>query len=354
MIKTESLLKELFENPKNIVLVTDEQFIIRYASDTIESVFGVSPYSLLGKNAFDFVSEDKREAWRNCLIQKNGNVSDEISLKALHGRKVYFDVTVTNHVDHEAIHGIVIFLHDVTERKEAHQDLEDANNHLDHFIFKTTHDLRAPLHSALGLVKLAESADENDRDHYIGLIKKSLFKLDALIEEVNSFYKNDKLAVVQEQVDLEKIFKTELDYLKNLPGAEQIRFNFIYKGSSDLFSDSIRLKTIITNILSNSIKYMDPRKLEKSITLEAEVNETECTITITDNGLGIESQHLGKIFDMFYRATSQNNGTGLGLYIVKDTVDRLKGAIEVQSQAGKGTTFVIKLPNFITVPSVLN
>src|SRR3954468_10163595 len=101
MIKTESLLKELFENPKNVVLVTDEQFKIRYASDTIESVFGINPYSILGKNAFDFVSEDKREAWKKCIVEARGSASDEISFKTLDGKKVHFDVTVTNHVNNE-------------------------------------------------------------------------------------------------------------------------------------------------------------------------------------------------------------------------------------------------------------
>ncbi len=351
MIKTESLLKELFGNPKNIVLVTDEQFKIRYASDTIEAVFGINPYSILGKNAFDFVSEDKREVWKKC-IESKGSSSDEISFKTIDGRKIHFDVTVTDHVANEAIHGMVILLHDVTERQEAHQELESANNHLDHFIFKTTHDLRAPLHSAMGLIKLAETADAKDRDRYISLIGKSLQKLDSLIEEVNNFYKNDRLAIVNEQIDLEKLFRAELENLKNLPGAEGIRFDFVFKGTSELVSDPIRLKTIITNILSNSIKYTDPRKQDRFIMLEAEVDESECRLKITDNGVGIEERHLGKIFEIFYRGTSESHGTGLGLYIVKDTVDRLNGKVDVTSQVGKGTTFEIKIPNTIAETTV--
>jgi len=352
MIKTESLLKELFENPKNIVLVTDEQFKIRYASDTIESVFGINPYSILGKNAFDFVSEDKREVWKKCIVEARGSASDEISFKTLDGKKVHFDVTVTNHVNNEAIHGIVIFLHDVTERKQAQQELEDANNHLDHFIFKTTHDLRAPLHSAMGLIKLAQTAQAEDRDKYIGLIGTSLQKLDGLIEEVNSFYKNDRLALANEQIDLEKLVQSELENLKNLPGAEGIRFNFQLEGVSDLFSDPIRIKTILTNILSNSIKYIDPYKKDPFIAIGASVSKDEFKIRITDNGLGIAEQHLGKIFDMFYRGTSDSHGTGLGLYIVKDTIDRLKGKVEVHSRVGEGTVFEIRLPNLMEEPSL--
>jgi len=354
MIKTESLLKELFENPKNIVLVTDENYSIRYISDTVESIFGVRPYSLLGKNAFDFVSSDKREDWTNCIKGATGKKSDEISLKTPDGRKVYFDVTVTNHVANESIRGLVIFLHDITDQRLAQQELENANNHLDHFIFKTTHDLRAPLHSALGLVKLAEASNGEERDKYIGLIKNSLQKLDSFIEEVNSFYKNDKLAVTRDNIDLENMFRMELDYLRNLPGAEGVRFEFIFNSTIDLYSDPIRLKTIITNILSNSIKYSDQRKHDRFIKLEAEVDAEHCVIKITDNGIGIDGKYLEKIFDIFYRANTGTQGTGLGLYIVKDTVERLLGKIEVQSKLGKGTTFTIILPNFVSEAPVLN
>lgn len=353
MVKTESLLKELFENPKNIVLVTDENYSIRYISDTVETIFGIRPYSLLGKNAFDFVSSEKRADWSKCLNEAKGNKTDEICLKAADGRKIYFDVTVTNHVSNESIKGLVIFLHDITDQRLTQLELENANHHLDHFIFKTTHDLRAPLHSALGLVNLAENSEGKERDKYIGLIKTSLQKLDSFIEEVNSFYKNDKLAVSREVIDLETLFRVELDYLRNLPGAEGIQIDFILNSKTDLYSDSIRLKTIVTNILSNSIKYSDQRKHNRFIRLDAEVETDHCTVTITDNGVGIDGRYLDKIFDIFYRANTETQGTGLGLYIVKDTVERLQGKIEVQSKLGKGTVFTITLPNFVAEPAVL-
>jgi PAS domain S-box-containing protein len=125
MIKTESLLKRLFENPKNVVLVTDEQYNIRYASSTVESIFGVNPVSILGKNGFDFVPEPKREEFREFLTKSNGNKSGEINLRTTSGDEVFFEVTVTNHVDHDEIRGMVVFLYDITERLENQQKLEN-------------------------------------------------------------------------------------------------------------------------------------------------------------------------------------------------------------------------------------
>jgi PAS domain S-box-containing protein len=347
MIKTEALLAKLFENSKSILLVTDEKFNIRYISSSIESFFGLQAFSVLGKNAFDFVTENNREAWRNCILESNGNKSSEIFLVTPSGKELYFDVTVTNHISHREIRGMVVIMHDITERKLKHKNLEKTNDQLDHFIFKTIHDLRAPIHSAIGLIDLTRGSSLEEKEHYISLIKSNLQKLDSFINELSSFYINEKLAVVRKKIDFDSVFEQEREFLQNLPGADEITCEYDFRASCDFFSDPLRLKTILTNILSNSIKYSDPFKDNRFIHVSAQVDELICRIVIHDNGLGIDEQHLGSIFDMFFRSHTQIQGTGLGLYIVKDTVDRLQGEIEVKSKIGVGTTFTVTLPNFI-------
>ena len=132
-----------------------------------------------------------------------------------------------------------------------------------------------------------------------------------------------------------------------MPEASGIKIEFLCESENSLHSDVIRLKTILTNILSNSIKYSDRNKSHRFIKVKASVSESICMITVEDNGLGIEPQYLNKIFDMYFRAHANIKGTGLGLYIVKDTIDRLQGKIEVESEPGKGTKFHIELPNFV-------
>ena len=352
MIKTESLLEELFDNSKNMVLVTDERFSIRYVSSNVETIFGVKPYSLLGKNAFEFAPSDKREMWQNCIQQTLKSKSSEIALTTPAGKELHFEVTFTNHVNHNEIRGVVVLLHDITERKLAHRELLKTNDHLDHFIFKTVHDLQAPLQSTLGLIGLAETSSANERDHYLKMIKSSLQRLDSFIVELNGFFKNEKLAIQNEKIDFESIFKEELSILKDMPEARDIKIDFSLNANAPLYSDVIRLKTILTNILSNSIKYSDRDKANRFIKVEAQITEKACSIIIEDNGLGIKSQYLDKIFDMYFRAHTNLKGTGLGLYIVKDTIDRLQGTIEVESQYGIGTKFRVELPNFIPAPVV--
>lgn len=354
MIKTEDLLSVVVSGPRSIVLVTDEQYRIRYASLTVKTIFDIEPYSLLGKNALNLVPPNQREKWQQCLAESNNNGHQEISLPTRKGEERFFDVTVSNHMANDQIRGVVVCMLDITDRKSELKKLETANHHLDHFIFKTTHDLRAPINSALGLVNLAEKASEEDRTKYLGLIKSSLLRLESFIEEVNSFYKNEKLAILNEQVDIAELLKTEVETLENQPEAAGIHISVsVVEDAKSLYTDPIRLQTIITNILSNSIKYSDPQKENRFIRVVATVMPQVLQLEVEDNGVGIEAAHRDKIFDMFYRGHSQSKGTGLGLYIVKDTIDRLGGVIHLRSQPGQGTTFYVQVPNKIPEP-VLN
>ena len=346
MIETENLLKRLFENPRNVVLVTDEQYNIRYASSTVETIFGINPVSILGKNGFDFVPEEKRVEWRECLSHADGNGSGEITLQTNNGGEVFFDVTVTNHMDHDEIRGMVVFMHDITERQLLQKKLENKNHHLDHFIYKTTHDLRAPLKSALGLVQLAELEPE-EYMKYLGLIKSSLVRLDTMIDEMSNLFKNEKMAIQNDRIDIRQMIDREIENLHNMPEAEEIRFDVFVDSDVPFYSDPLRVKTIVSNLLSNAIKYSDPQKMRKYIQVSAHVFADWLFMTFEDNGIGIDNEHQEKIFDLFYRVSADKKGTGLGLYIVKDTIDRLNGKIYVKSKRGESTSFTITLPNTI-------
>ncbi|HEY0770267.1 MAG TPA: HAMP domain-containing sensor histidine kinase, partial [Sphingobacteriaceae bacterium] len=130
----------------------------------------------------------------------------------------------------------------------------------------------------------------------------------------------------------------------------KIQISVKTEADHELYTDSVRLKTIVGNILSNAVKYFDARKAEPFIRINVFITEEICELRFTDNGIGIEPEYIEKIFDLFFRATAQAQGTGLGLFIVKDTVERLKGTIEVESTPGQGTTFIVNVPNQILQP----
>lgn len=345
MIKSENLLQELFEDSGAVVLVTDEKYNIRYSSSAVQSILGLEPISIAGKNIFEFVPIENRKRWKEYLEQANNSNRSEIHLKSTKGEDLYFDVSVANRIAHHEIQGMVIMLHDITERKRQHFQLKKENEHLDEFIFKTTHDLRSPIHSVMGLLNLLENAAENERAKYLQMARNSLVKLESLIDEVNNFYKVDKMAIANEKIDFKKLLEGEIALLKDHPKAQNINFELKCDVRSALFSDPLRLKTIVGNILSNAVKYSDSKKPSSFIHVETEIKNDRMALTISDNGIGIAQENLGKIFDIFFRATTEASGTGLGLHIVKDTIERLNGTIEVQSQLAIGTRFKIYLPN---------
>jgi signal transduction histidine kinase len=99
------------------------------------------------------------------------------------------------------------------------------------------------------------------------------------------------------------------------------------------------------NLLSNAIKFSDRHKNKPYVKVSVLPGETEAKIVVSDNGVGIQEKYLGDIFKMFYRGNDTGTGTGLGLYIVKEVVEKLGGTISVESYPGTGSSFLVTVPN---------
>ncbi|MCX7637977.1 MAG: HAMP domain-containing histidine kinase, partial [Cyclobacteriaceae bacterium] len=257
----------------------------------------------------------------------------------------YFDVTAYRINHHNEDGGQVLQLHNVTPYKKKTQELISSNKQLDQVIYKTTHDLRAPIMSALGLITLAEQSPEPQRLEYLALIRRSLNKLNTFIEEMHHFYRTGKMAIQQQLIVWEELVQEELDDQRMTYHPDKVRIEVNIHQPVDFCSDKLRVKTILTNLLTNAIKYADTRKPKHLIQINVSVTEKEAVLSVKDNGIGIEKQYQNRIFDMFFRATTQAHGSGLGLFILRDTVERLHGKIELQSEPGQGSEFIVYLPN---------
>jgi PAS domain S-box-containing protein len=343
----EGMFRELVENSNDINVVVDKDLYIRYISSSVADAFNVKPVSLLGKKISDYVSLEKIALWKQKLHSDVTTLTDEIEIIRADGQKVNFEIRVSNMLNHYTVQGLVLELNDITDVKRREDELIRSNLQLDQVIFKTTHDLKAPLMSAIGLVNIAEKAPNIEKDAYINLIKKSLLKLNAFIEEMNNFYRNDKMEVQREKINLTKVLHDELENLETF-GLRDIDFSIDIDQRTDFVSDIVRVKTIVTNILSNAIKYTDKKKANPFVKIMARVDDKYCDLCFEDNGIGIEPAYKEKIFELFFRASDQVQGSGLGLFIVKDTIERLQGTIQVMSSVGEGTIFQIRIPNRLT------
>ncbi|MEM6524376.1 MAG: HAMP domain-containing sensor histidine kinase [Bacteroidota bacterium] len=221
--------------------------------------------------------------------------------------------------------------------------LKDTNADLDRFLYSTSHDLRAPIASVLGLTHVAKlETDNSDTAHYFDKIEERVKKLDEVISDILFYSKNSKSPVKKDKINFNDLLDEVVTDLKFNKGAASIRLVFDRNKDHQTTSDASQLKIILNNLLANAVKYHDLEKTDPLIEVVFKKEFNKVFITIRDNGSGIEPEHLEKIFDMFYRATTSSDGSGLGLFIVKEAVKKIGGQITVNSEPGKGSTFVIE------------
>ncbi|NQZ75599.1 MAG: HAMP domain-containing histidine kinase [Ekhidna sp.] len=222
-------------------------------------------------------------------------------------------------------------------------DLKKANSELDTFLYRSSHDLRAPLTTISGIVSAIKvSEDSKQKEEFLDAIQGRLEQADAVIRDIITLRKGQKTGLQIEQVDVAEGLKKSYDSLVN-PTEKHPRLSINVPGEVNINTDRARLQTVLSNVLSNAIKYHNYDQEDPYISVQINGMEEGLALEISDNGTGIDSKHLEKIFDMFYRASKNSNGTGLGLYLVRDTLSAMRSTISVSSQKGKGTTFHIYL-----------
>ncbi len=251
----------------------------------------------------------------------------------------------------------VVRLTDITEKKEAeallvesNQHLTKANQELDRFVYSASHDLRAPLTSILGLISLAETEEGVEQvQDYLQLMKNSAHRLDNFIKDLIYFSRNARMEVTAEPVDFKELINGIFEQYQFMDHEVPVKTSLEINQHCTFFSDQSRLNIALGNIISNAMKYrMERSDAESFVEVKVEVNQKEAVVWVEDNGIGIPDSHQAKIFEMFYRADDHKPGSGLGLYIVKETVEKLQGSVEVHSEHGQGTKFTLRLPQLPT------
>ncbi|NLR90648.1 sensor histidine kinase [Flammeovirga agarivorans] len=227
---------------------------------------------------------------------------------------------------------------------QKNKELHRVNEEINRFMYSASHDLKSPVVSALGLLELiSENENKKEQKNYLELISKSLHTLEHFISKIIDTLKIQNIALNSNKINLNKLMSEVVNALQFLPNFNKVDIQWVNE-DFEWYSDEYRLKLILSNLISNSIKYANVYQEESYVRLKFTSKDNIGTVVIQDNGVGIKKTDQESIFDMFYRATDNNQGTGLGLYIVKETLMTLNGKVDLESEVNKGTKFTITLP----------
>lgn len=375
--QSEKKYRQIVETSQEGIWVIDENHKTTFVNKKMEEILEYTQEEMMGKEISFFMDKEGKQLVAKSIIRKKKEQSGQRLFKYISksGKEIWANVASNSFINsHGQYKGNMAMITDITERKKNKEKLEQlnrelafqnevnekrsaeltrtntellkTNTELDRFVYSVSHDLRSPLTSILGLISFIEEESlETDTLEHIGMIRNSVNRLDEFIKNILSYSRNNRTGLDVVQIPLQKTTSEIVDLLRSIKEAEEILFEIDIKEQHPFYSDKLRLNTLLENLISNAIKYHKTDQTDSFIKIVGQSDPEKLFLSISDNGIGIASKHQDKIFDMFFRISSQSNGSGIGLYIVKDTVQILQGSIEVHSEEGKGTTFNIILKN---------
>ncbi len=328
---------------------------ITYANTALVEMFGYSSMKEL-QNASDGSLYGDEEG-RTFLIDKMKSEGIIVKQRVLYRRKdfsTFWGCLTCRKLIRDGIEYFEGRIHDISEQVQLEQTLRQKENELDKlkdeldkFIYSASHDIRSPISTLMGILNLMklDTQGECTKD-YIKMLETSTTKLDQFVRQLASYAHNHKKNIQDELIDFNTIIsELLLGFKENHPNYNSVDVSISMDNKVSFYSDIERMKFILGNILKNGLDYCDQKKLTKIITVEIRTELEKVSIEVFDNGLGIASTQVDRVFDMFYRATSVSKGSGLGLFIARDTVIKLGGIITLNSSYGIGTTVKVEIPN---------
>lgn len=358
---SEHRFRSLIVNSSDVITVIGEDSTYLFASDAIYRVTGFTPEELIGTSSKGHVHPDDIpaiDAGRlGAINNPNGTTVVQYRRLKKDGSYVWVEGTGHSMLHDPSINGIVINFRDITERKAqeeaiqaSNEELIKSNKELDRFVYSVSHDLRAPLASMMGIISLiqTECADKNVLGD-IALLKNSASKLDTFIQDILDYSRNSRSKLHIKPVNFGELLHEVKNNLKHMDTDSAVNIKIDVVADTAFYSDPSRLSIVFNNLISNAVRYYNPKVTEPYVSVRVDIQKTNAIIIVKDNGIGIGKEHQEKIFDMFYRVSKKSVGSGLGLYIVKETIEKLNGIIKMESEPEQGTQFTIIIPNLINV-----
>ncbi|MGM0934929.1 MAG: PAS domain S-box protein [Bacteroidota bacterium] len=375
--ESEKKYRQIVETAQEGIWLINEDNRTTFVNNKLCEILGYTRDEMIGKDIYYFMDEEAKQIADNLMRKEKEGFSDQIQFKYISksGKEVWTHISINPLFDETGIYkGGLAMVTDITERRNtgiklkklnkelayqnqekenraaelslSNNELVKTNKELDRFVYSVSHDLRSPLTSILGLISfIEEDSREPDTLEQVKMIRSSINRLDGFIRNILSYSQNNRTGLDTQKIPIRKTIHEIVASVRNIQEASGISFQIDIGEQHSFYSDWHRFNTVLENLISNAIKYHKKDVPGRYLKLTGTSDKEELKLSISDNGIGIDPEFHKKIFEMFYRLPGNIEGSGFGLYIVKETLEKMQGSIEVQSEKGVGTTFNIKLKN---------
>lgn len=346
--------------PGSIGYINANTLRYEYVNKAFQKAYGIPYEKIIGSHVCEIIGEEKYQFALKYIeeVRAGNSVSYENVFNIDTGNRWLKVNYVPEFDENNNVVSIITNSYDITEAKQAeltisqqNKELQQLNADKDRFVSILAHDLRSPFTSILGLLDLLT---ENIREYDISKIEEFLdtIKISAqntfnLLENILTWARSNsgKITFEPKKINLSTICDDVISNLIQTAQTKEISINHFIADDITIYADSNMLSTIFRNLISNAIKFTNNNG---KISIYAKPHHTNILISVSDNGVGIDPQTLNKMFDISQNitttGTSNEKGTGLGLLICKEFVEKNGGKIWVESELGKGSNFKFTMP----------
>jgi PAS domain S-box-containing protein len=353
LVKLEEKYRVLAETSADGVVTIDPLGRLTYVNPSFEKLCSRSKNQLLSTLFREYISGESVYLFEQAIIdarEKNEKIENiELELITKNGNNIPIEINIAPYKKNGEFAGLFCNIRYITERRRIENELKKSERLKTEFMNIVAHELKSPVTPIKGYLELIIS-DKKATDQIKNWAKVGLRNAERLLKLVNdildvSRLDTDTMRFEMEKLDINQILNEVAEDIKPILKSKKLKLvTNIPKDLPNVLGDKNRLIQVFKNLLENAVKFTD----NGFITIEAEKKKDHIFFAVKDTGIGIYKDELKKIFNKFYQAYSgddrKHEGTGLGLYICKEIVQKHNGEIWAESEIGKGSQFYVKLP----------
>jgi signal transduction histidine kinase len=242
--------------------------------------------------------------------------------------------------------GVLLTEREISDLRKLQTQLKSKSKDFDMFMYRASHDLKSPLTAMEGVLVFALSNIPDSKTRmYLELIRKSHGQLSNTVNDLITLSRISQKEIQRNVIRLSNLVQEIVGTIRLLPQAEHIEIKDCIPEHVAVSADEGLLRAVLQNLIWNAIVHHRPGGAFREVQIVIQDQEGNVRIEVSDNGPGIPADLHDKIYDIFFRGNPAVAGSGVGLFIVKQAVERLSGSIEMVSEEGTGSTFTVVVPN---------